>query len=78
MFYIADVKIERLRFHYDNENENEFFVYWRHYFLCSSWVPIRYRCSRRWNGSDESFIVNEIFSILKMTENNSGNTLKVD
>ena len=47
--------------------ENEIFVCWRHHFLCSPWVPSRYRCSGRRNGSDESFIVNEIFSILKMT-----------
>ena len=48
----------RLRFHYDNDNEheNDSFVCWHHHFLFSSWVPIRYRCSRRRNGSDESFI----------------------
>ena len=46
-----------LRFHYDNdyEYENEIFVCYLH-FLSYSWVPIRYRCSRRPNGSDESFI----------------------
>ena len=46
----------RLRFHDDHEYENKFFVGWHHHFLCYSWVPIRYRCSRRLNGSDESFI----------------------
>ena len=50
--------IGRLRFHYDNDNEyeNEIFVCWHHHFLCSSWVHIRYRCSRRQDGSDGSFI----------------------
>ena len=32
------------------------FVCWHRHFLCSSWTLIRYRCSRRWKGSDESFI----------------------
>ena len=52
------ITIGRLRFHYDNDNEyeNEIFVCWHHHFLCSSWVPIRCRCSRRRNGSNESFI----------------------
>ena len=38
-------RIGRLRFHHDNEYENEIFVRRNNHFLCYSWAPIRYRCS---------------------------------
>ena len=55
---VFTISIKRLRFYYENDNENDFLF-------------ARCRCSRRRNGSDESFIVNEIFPMLKMIENNS-------
>ena len=70
--------VTEVKFHYNNENQNEILVWWCHHFLCSSWVSICYHWSRLGNESDKSFNINNIFSILKMTENNSVNILKID